>query len=202
MIIGLTGGIASGKTLVAAELKRLGAYIIDADEIARALVVPGLPTYEDIVKEFGNGILNIDKTINRKALGKLVFSNPKFLNKLNQITHPVILDEISRTINVIKDKYTGVMIVIDAALLIEVGFYKQIDKVIVVYTDEKTQINRLVMRDNLTVEEAMGRIVSQMPLNEKLKYADFVINNIKGKQKEEIKVEVNKIFEILTRKPI
>lgn len=195
MLIGLTGGIASGKSLVAEELKRLGAHLIDADKIAREVVRPGLPAYLDIVKEFGEGILNPDKTINRKALGNIVFSKPNLRKKLEQITHPRILDEIDKRILAIQDKDPKAMIIIDAALLIEVGLYKKMDKVIVVYADEKTQIERLMKRDGLAEDGAKQRISSQMPLQEKRKFADFVIENIKDR--DTVKQEARKIFKML-----
>ena len=200
MLIGLTGGIASGKSLVAEELKRLGAHIIDADEIAREVVRPGLPAYKEIVKEFGEGILNPDKTINRNALGAIVFSNPKLKKRLEQITHPRILDEIDKRILAIQDKDSKAIIIIDAALLIEVGLHNKMDKVVVVYADEKAQIKRSMERDGFTMDEAKQRISSQMPLQEKRKYADFVIENVEGKDKEKVKAEVKKIFERLKGK--
>lgn len=198
MLIGLTGGIASGKSLVAEELKRLGAHLIDADEIAREVVNPGLPAYKEIVKEFGEGILNPDKTINRKALGNIVFSNPKLRNRLEQITHPRILGEMDKRILAIQNKDPKAIIVIDAALLIEAGLHKKMDKMVVVYADEKTQIERLIKRDGLTADEAKNRISSQMPLQEKRRFADFVIENMEGKDK--IKTEVKKIFKQLKDK--
>ena len=200
MLIGLTGGIASGKSLVAEELKRLGAHFIDADEIAREVVRPGLPAYKEIVKEFGEGILNPDKTINRNALGAIVFSNPKLKKRLEQITHPRILDEIDKRILAIQDKDSKAIIIIDAALLIEVGLHNKMDKVVVVYADEKAQIKRSMERDGFTMDEAKQRISSQMPLQEKRKYADFVIVNVEGKDKEKVKAEVKRIFERLKDK--
>src|SRR3990170_1080001 len=125
MLIGLTGGIASGKSLVAEELKRLGAHLVDADEIAREVVKTGLPAYNEIVKEFGEGILNPDKTINRKALGKVVFSNPEIRKRLEQITHPRIRKKIEAEISAIKAKNPKAVIVVDAALLIEGGLHKK-----------------------------------------------------------------------------
>jgi len=197
MLIGLTGGIASGKSLVAGELKRLGAYLIDADEIAREVVKRGLPAYSEIVKEFGEKILNPDKTINRKELGRIVFSNPELRKRLEQITHPRIRKKIEAEISAIKAKNPKAVIVVDAALLIEGGLYKKMDKVIVVCADEKTQIKRLTERDGLAIEDAKNRIASQMPLKEKRRYADFVIENVEGKSREEVKEEVKKIFETI-----
>jgi dephospho-CoA kinase len=198
MLIGLTGGIASGKSLVAEELKRLGAYLIDADEIAREVVKTDLPAYNEIVKEFGEKILNPDKTINRKELGRIVFSNAELRRRVEQITHPRIRERIDAEITAVTTKNPKAVIVVDAALLIEGGLYKKMDKVIVVYADEKTQIKRLTERDGFAIEDAKNRISSQMPLSEKRKYADFVIENVEGKSKEKIKDEVKAIFKILT----
>ena len=200
MLIGLTGGIASGKSLVAGELKRLGAYLIDADEIAREVVKTGLPAYNEIVKEFGEKILNPDKTINRKELGRIVFSNPELRKRLEQITHPRIRKKIEAEISAIKAKNPKAVIVVDAALLIEGGLYKKMDKVIVVCADEKTQIKRLTERDGLAIEDAKNRIASQMPLKEKRRYADFVIENVEGKSREEVKEEVKRVFDRLKDK--
>lgn len=200
MLIGLTGGIASGKSLVAEELKRFGAHLIDADEIAREVVKTGLPAYLDIVKEFGERILNPDKTINRKELGRIIFSYADFRRRLERITHPRIREKIDAEISAIKAKNPETVIVVDAALLIEGGLYKKMDKVIVVYADEKTQIKRLTERDGLTIEDAKNRISSQMPLKEKRRYADFVIENVEGKNREEVKEEVKRVFDRLKDK--
>jgi len=198
MLIGLTGGIASGKSLVAEELKRLGAHLIDADEIAREVVKRGLPAYNEIVKEFGEKILNPDKTINRKVLGNIVFSNTELRRRLERITHPKIRKKIDKYIKEIKGRNPDAIIVVDAALLIEAGLYKKMEKVIVVYADEKTQIERLMERDGFTMDEAKNRISAQIPLQEKRKYADFVIENVEEKSKKEIQEEVRAIFKILT----
>src|SRR3989338_1077872 len=114
MLIGLTGGIASGKSLVAEELKRLGAHLIDADEIAREVVKRGLPAYNEIVKEFGEKILNPDKTINRKVLGNIVFSNTELRRRLERITHPKIRKKIDKYIKEIKGRNPDAIIVVDA----------------------------------------------------------------------------------------
>ena len=194
MLIGLTGGIASVKSLVAEELKRLGAHLIDADEIAREVVKRGLPAYNEIVKEFGEKILNPDKTINRKVLGNIVFSNTELRRRLERITHPKIRKKIDKYIKEIKGRNPDAIIVVDAALLIEAGLYKKMEKVIVVYADEKTQIERLMERDGFTMDEAKNRLSAQIPLTEKRRYADFVIENVEGKNKEKIKDEVKAIF--------
>jgi len=195
LLIGLTGGIASGKSLVAKYLKELGAHIIDADEISRRITVPGMPAYNDIVTEFGMGILNPDRTINRKKLGNIVFKNRELLKRLNQITHPGIIEEENRAIRDIFSRDPDAIIVVNAALLIESGHYKEMDRVIVVYVDEETQIKRLMERDGLSEDESMERILSQMPLKEKIKFANFVADNTNDADKT--KQEVMNIFKKL-----
>lgn len=177
MIVGLTGGIATGKSLVSNELKRLGAHIIDADLIAREIVEPGKPAYKELIEAFGEGILREDKTLDRKALGRMVFSDREKLKKINSITHPKILKRIEEEISRINSGGKDAVIVVDAAVLIESGAHKSVDKVIVVYAGEDRQIERIKKRDSLSETEARCRINSQIPLKEKLRYADYVIYN-------------------------
>lgn len=198
MLIGLTGGIASGKNLVANYFREFGAYIIDADEISRYITKPDMSAYNDIVREFGSGILNSDGTIDRKKLGDIVFNNTDLLKKLNQITHPKIIAEEKRRIKEIQSKKPDAVIVVNAALLIESGHYKEMDKVIVVYADEDMQIKRFAQRDGLTEEEAKIRIACQMPLKEKTNFADFVIDNMQDIEKT--KTEVKRVFEKISQK--
>lgn len=195
MVVGLTGGVASGKSLVAHYLKELGAKLIDADEISREIVRPGMPAYQEILQVFGKGILNQDGTIDRKGLGKVVFSNPELLKRLNEITHPGILEEVRRRVG--EAKKDQAIIVVDAALLIEVGLHREMDRVIVVYVDEETQIKRLMERDGLTEGEAKLRLSAQMPLKEKLKDAHFIIDNSIGM--EETRRQVEEVFKELKR---
>lgn len=176
MIVGLTGGIATGKSIVAGELKRLGAHIIDADKIAREIVEPGKPAYNDIVKEFGPGMLQPDGTLDRKALGKTVFSDHAALEKLNSITHPRIRERIREEAARLSAESDG-LIVLDIALLIEMGVRYEVEKIIVVYAEAEQQIQRLMKRDSLTHGEALKRLSCQMDIKEKLKYADYVIDN-------------------------
>ncbi|MBE7414670.1 MAG: dephospho-CoA kinase [Deltaproteobacteria bacterium] len=174
MIVGLTGGIATGKSLVSAEFKRLGARVIDADEIAREVVEPGKPAYGEIVAEFGSPVLNPDGTIDRKALAERVFSDKEALAKLNGITHPRIRARIREEIaRAGKDE----LVVIDVPLLLEGPLKDAVDRIIVVYADEEKQLERLAKRNGTSREEALRRLASQMPVTEKLKYADYVIDN-------------------------
>ncbi len=196
MIIGLTGGIASGKDTVATFLKELGATIIDADEISREIVKPGMPAWEELVEEFGRNILAGDNTIDRSKLGNIVFNEPAHLQRLNGITHPKIIAEEKRRIEQIQKSNPQAIIVVNAALLIESGNYKSMNKVIVVYADEKNQIERAAKRDHLFLSDIQKRINAQIPLNEKSKYADFLIDN-NGTLKN-TKEQVEKIYEVLT----
>lgn len=196
MIVGLTGGVSSGKSLVAEELKRLGAAVIDADRIARDIVLPGESAYNDVVREFGEGILSKDGSINRAALANIVFSDPEKLKRLNRITHPPIIRKIVEELESCREEHPDVIIVLDAPLLVEVGLHRTVDKVIVVYADEDTRIKRLKEKNNLTAEEARRRINAQIPLPKKLEYADFVIDN-NGTREETLK-ETRKVYSELT----
>ena len=176
MIVGLTGGIATGKSLVAGELKRLGAAIIDADKIAREVVEQGKPAYGDIVKEFGSCILKADGGLDRKALANIVFHDKAALEKLNHITHPRIRERIREEARRLSAGGES-LIVLDVALLIEMGVKYEVEKIIVVYSEAGQQLERLMKRDNLTRAEAQKRLSCQMDIKEKLKYADYVIDN-------------------------
>lgn len=177
MLVGLTGGIAAGKTLVSEELKRLGARVIDADALAREAVRPGEDAYLEIVEAFGRGILRPDGSIDRKALGAIVFSDSEALGKLNAITHPRIRKAIRDEAARISSREPDALIVLDVALLLESGAYADVEKVIVVAADEERLVERMGRRDGLTPEEAKRRLASQMPLKEKAAAADYLIEN-------------------------
>ena len=175
--VGLTGNIATGKSQASKKFAELGAQVIDADLIAHEILNPGTDTFGRIVDDFGKDILAGDGTIDRRKLGNIVFSDPEKLEMLNSITHPRIRERIRELVLRIERDDPGALIVVDAALLIEGGLYKEMTKVVVVYADELKQVERLVKRDGLTPEEAKKRIASQMPLKEKREYADYVIDN-------------------------
>lgn len=196
MIVGLTGGIATGKSLVSAEMKRLGARVIDADEIAREVVEPGRPAYDEIKAVFGEGLLNPDGTIDRKALAERVFSDKEALARLNEITHPRIRERIREEIARAGD---GELVVVDVALLIEGPLKDEVDRVVVVYADEDKQIERLEKRNGTSREEALLRLASQMPAREKLKYADYIIDN--NGAVEETLARVREVFRELSPAP-
>ncbi|SHF12153.1 dephospho-CoA kinase [Thermoanaerobacter uzonensis DSM 18761] len=178
-VIGLTGGIASGKSTVSKLLKKMGAMVIDADIVSREIMVKGTEAYNKIVEYFGKEILKEDGEIDRKKLGNIVFADRRKLKKLNEITHPIIIERIKEKIEEERKKNQQKAIVLDAALLIEMKLYKMVDEVWLVVVDSKTQIKRIMERDKLSYKDAINRIKSQMPLDEKMKYADFIINNSK-----------------------
>ncbi len=176
-VIGLTGNIACGKSVVASLLEDLGAKVIDADDIARKVVEPKEPAWNEIVDVFGKIILNPDNSINRKALGEIIFNDDQKRNILNDITHPKIIQKVRETVETYQNENVEV-IIIEAALIVEKGGLKDlIEGLIVVTSDEESQIERLIKRNGLSREEALSRINSQMPTQEKVLHADYVIDN-------------------------
>ncbi|MHC2994362.1 MAG: dephospho-CoA kinase [Candidatus Atribacteria bacterium] len=191
LIVGLTGGIVSGKSTVAKMFKDLGAKIVDADELGHKVILPHKPAWEKIIKLFGKDLLKEDLKIDRRKLGDIVFSNKKLLKKLNEITHSEIIKLIKKEIKSIKDKTDKKddILIIDAALIYETKIDNLMDKIIVVYIDKTEQIKRLVKRDNLSAEEALKRIKSQMPIKEKIRFADYIIDNSNSLDKTREQVE-------------
>jgi dephospho-CoA kinase len=177
LVVGLTGGVASGKTTVSRILQQEGAYLIDADLIARELVQPQTPTWSELIRVFGREILEKDESINRKALADRVFSNPQKRGQLEKILHPQISREIDRRIEEIRKKDPEAVVVVDAALLVETGAHRRMDKLIVVTATEAQQVERLGRRAGAAPQEAREILSAQMPLAEKLKVADFIIRN-------------------------
>ncbi len=175
-VIGLTGGIASGKSTVARILERLGAVIIDADLLSRETVLPGTPAHEAIVAEFGTGILLPDATINRKALGRIIFASPEARRRLEAITHPAIARLAEERIAEAR-RSDGPVTFYVAPLLIEAGAASRVDDIWVVYADRETQIARLTERDHIRREEAEQRLAAQIPMEEKAAYGSAVIDN-------------------------
>jgi len=176
-VIGLTGNIGCGKSVVARMFEELGARVIDADRIARLVVDPGEPAWKEIVKTFGKEILNQDGTINRGRLGEIVFNDKEKRETLNGITHPRIIERIKELIEESGRENVEVVIV-EAALIVEKGGMKPlINDLIVVTADEKAQIRRLMGRDRFSREAALSRIRSQIPLSEKVGLATYVIDN-------------------------
>ena len=176
-IIGLTGGIASGKSTVSRILKDLGAIIIDADETAHSVVEPNKPAWRDIISSFGQEILHPDMTINRERLGEIVFLDPEQLDLLNHITHPRIMESLKDDFQRIKSSSPEAIVVLEVPLLYETFMERMCDEVWVVWVDRETQIKRLMGRNNYSEEEAIRRIESQISLDEKARRANVVIDN-------------------------
>lgn len=176
LVIGLTGGIASGKTTVATILQELGAAVLDADEVAKKIVQKGKPAYKEIINTFGRKVLTSDGDLNRKLLGKIVFNDEEKRKKLESIIHPRVKEYFLEEIQRIKEKDPQKIIVLDVPLLLESGMETLVDEVWVVAVSEELQIKRIELRDRIGRQEALKRIKAQMPLKEKLKYADRIIN--------------------------
>ncbi|WP_078555455.1 dephospho-CoA kinase [Bacillus alkalicellulosilyticus] len=176
MIIGLTGGIASGKSTISAYFLEKGIPVIDADKIAREVVEPGEKTLEKLVTAFGQEILEVDGTIARKKLGEIIFNDETERLKLNSIIHPAIRTRMVEKKEELLQKGHS-HIVYDIPLLFESNLTHMVEKVILAYVDEQVQLERLQLRDNSSKEEALRRIHSQMPLKDKVVLADEVINN-------------------------
>jgi len=179
-MVGLTGGMGSGKTTVAEMFEELGAYIIDADKICRVLVKPDQPAWQEIVKTFGNDILLKDRTLNRAKLADIIFNDPNQKKNLEAILHPKVFEEEVSIFKNITKKNPGALIIIDAALLIESGNYRKVNKVVVVSSDEETQVQRILDRGRFSREDIQRRFQSQMSSNEKVKFADYVLENNAG----------------------
>ena len=176
LIIGLTGGIASGKSTVANMLRGKSIPIVDADVVAREVVEIGTDTYKKLVSEFGQEILNSDKTLNRPKLGSIIFQDQEKREKLNSIMHPSIRTSMKeKTQKYIEDGHD--VVVMDIPLLFESKLTHLVDKTLLVFVTEKTQLKRLMERNDLTEKEATDRIQSQMPLSEKVKLSHAVIDN-------------------------
>ncbi|MGM0689442.1 MAG: dephospho-CoA kinase [Bacillota bacterium] len=176
-IIGLTGGIASGKSVVAEMLKEKGAYLVDADKLAREAVEPGRPAWQALVDWLGESILLTDQSIDRVKLAKLVFNDRQMLEKLNKIVHPWVGSRFIAISEEIEKKNPEAVLVYDVPLLIEAGMQEAVNHVLLVYVPRELQIKRLQQRDNLTRNEAELRLKAQIPLEDKINYADTVIDN-------------------------
>jgi dephospho-CoA kinase len=174
--VGLTGNIAMGKSYAAAHFKKLGAQVIDADRVGHELLERGTSTYKKIVEFFGEGILQEDGGIKRNRLAKIVFDDEDSRRQLNSLMHPAIKAEIQRRIAVCDPSKVKGMVIIDAALMVETGGYLDYDRLIVVACSRSLQLARLRHRDGLTEKEALARMDSQMPIEEKIKLADYVID--------------------------
>lgn len=180
LTVGLTGSIATGKSFVTEYLRELGADVIDADLAARRVVEKGTPGLAAVVEEFGKEILASDGTLDRKRLGAIVFADEEKRLRLNSIIHPLVIELQDDWLRSVEKRDQNAIAVIDAALMIESGSYKRLEKLIVVYCEPAIQLARLMARDNLTESEAKCRIEAQMPQDEKRKFANYVIDTSNG----------------------
>ncbi len=180
--VGLTGGLASGKTYVAQLLEQLGCHVIHADRLGHEVLLPEGEAYHDVVKEFGREILGPDGQIDRKALGTLVFDDPKKLERLNALIHPHVFRRQQEFFDRVAAEDPGGIAVVEAAIMIEVGSYKRYDRLIVTFCPEEMQIRRFVEREGAGEQEARARLARQMPLVDKRKFADYVIDTSGYKQ--------------------
>ena len=177
--VGLTGGIASGKTTVAAMLRELGCHVIEADKIAHRLIESGGAAYDEVVREFGPGVLTSDGRVDRAKLGAIVFADASRLTRLNAIVHPPVLDAQDRELDAIERAEPHAIAVVEAALLIEAGYAPKLDCLVVTWCTPEQQLARLTQKGagrELTVEQARQRIASQMPVEEKRRMADEEID--------------------------
>ena len=175
--VGLTGGIASGKSTVSEAFARLGAKVLDADEVAREVVLPGKPAWTKLRHTFGSEFFHPDGRLNRNKLRRLVFADPEQRSRLNAIVHPEVMREIDFRFEQLTSSAEHAVVLVDIPLLIEVGVAHRFDKVVVVYANESVQVMRLMQRDGLSREEARQGLSVQIDLREKAKKADFVISN-------------------------
>lgn len=176
LVVGLTGGPATGKSTVAAVFRELGAEVISADEIVHKLLAHDEDVRRSVVKEFGKEILDDCGNVNRRRLGEIVFQDEKKRRRLERIIHPPVLKTIEQEINKFRRDGQGVLVV-EIPLLVEVSCFYLVDKVVVVTAEQETQLQRLQNRYGLSQSDAMKRINAQLPLSAKLKYADWVIDN-------------------------
>jgi dephospho-CoA kinase len=198
--IGLTGGIASGKSLVSHMFTELGAHTIDADELAHELMVPGEPAYSEIVEKFGDAILNPDKTVNRSKLAELAFDKKRpRIYELNRILHPGVIQLYEKWMDDIEKQEPNAIVMLEAALLLEAGLRRRFDKIIVVTLKQQQRVDRWAQRFNLDPEtarlEVTRRMMAQAPDEAKLQAADFVIDN--SGSVEETKAQVEKVYDAL-----
>jgi dephospho-CoA kinase len=193
--VGLTGGLASGKSFVGRALADLGCLLIKADDLGRQVQQPGGEAYEGIVKDFGQAILGPDGSIDRRRLATEVFHDPERLKRLNALVHPPVKARERRLQEEFAREHPEGIAVTEAAILIETGSYRGYDKLIVAFCRPEQQIERAMARDHLTREEVLDRLTRQMPLEEKLKHADFVVDT--SGPKEDTLAQTRVVFESL-----
>ena len=198
LVAGLTGSIATGKSTVSAILKDLGAFIVDADQAARQVVAPGMPAWERIVRIFGKEILRKSGEIDRERLGRIVFDDAAMRALLEEAVHPEVVRAMDERVGSIEKDSPRSVVILDVPLLIETGMHRGVSEVIVVYCPEDLQIQRLMVRDGITREEALARVKAQLSIEEKRRYASLVIDN--SASREETRTQVEGAYGILREK--
>ena len=195
--VGLTGGIASGKSTVSKIFASFGAKVLDADEVAREVLLPGQPAWTRVRQAFGQEFFHADGKVKRKQLRKLVFADPEKRSQLNAIVHPEVMKEINRRAEIFSSSVQTEVLLVDVPLLLEVGLANRFDKIVVVYVGESVQISRLLQRDGISEEEAKEALKVQMALSKKVEEADYVIDN--SGTLEETRGQVEKVWEELIK---
>jgi len=176
LIVALTGGIATGKSVVARFLAERGCHIHEADKVAHALMEPDQPAWGKVVDHFGQGILNADRTIDRRRLASIIFTDEKERRFIDELIHPLVLEKMRAAAAALEDEGRIKVFVSEAALTVEAGFARYFDKVVVAWCRPEVQLQRLMDRDRTGTEEALKKIKSQMELEEKKKHADYLID--------------------------
>ncbi len=196
--VGLTGGLASGKSFVGQALAALGCHLIQADRLGHEVLQPGGEAYEGVVREFGPGILEPDGTVSRRRLGALVFGDPARLAALNGLVHPPVIRREIEFIAAAATKDPHGIAVVEAAILIETGSYKRFDRIVLAVCKPEQQIERAMSRDGLSREEVATRLARQMPLDQKRKFANYVIDTSGAKEEtlEQVRVTYNMLRSI------
>ncbi len=195
LLVGLTGGMGTGKTTVAKFLNELGAFIIDADQICRQLMEPNQLAWKEIIREFGTEILDNENQIIRSKLAEIVFNDPVKKEILENILHPKVFDAEKQRFLEIQQRYPRSIVILDSPLLIESGNYRKVDKVVVVVCNEILQLKRILDSNRFTKIDIERRIQNQMSSREKIKFADYVIHN--DTDKLELKIKVRNLYENL-----
>ncbi len=197
-VIGLTGNIGSGKSTVSRRLKELGAVVIDTDRIARDVVTPGTPGLDQIVKTFGSDVLMPGGELDRAKMGDMVFKDPAARSKLEAIVHPLINQEVVKRIDEYKSgKNNALAMVVEVPLLIESGMHRLMDEIWLVTVNPEIQLNRILSRDRLSPEQARRRMNSQMPQEQKIKFATKIIEN--SGTPEETEARVDELWQEIAR---
>lgn len=197
LLVGVTGGIASGKSTVARMLEELGAPVIDFDALSRSVVEPGKAAWKDIVAYFGEQVLLEDKTLDRKKISEIVFRDPEKRKKLEGFTHPRIYEDFRRLVKEYTQKDPEVIIQVVVPLLIEANLQYLFHKLLLVYIPQEKQIERLIDRDKISREMAQNILTAQLPIDEKKGYADFIVDN--SGSLEETKRQVGEVWQKLKK---